>query len=190
MSRGKDETTKLRAQVEEQLSRLLNQLQDLEDNKEDFADEYDAMRKDTLQQLKEFQNSLTKMMQGNMTLVDEFGSVQLAIQAAVSSAFKTPEVIRMFAKKDRGSLRQHLVTLQTGTRLGKISKEAYTQQAVEILTALKKLGEALTPEEETFLTANKTEAMKDFDKASTDIGQATKNKILSSAANQNKNAQQ
>jgi len=34
-----------------------------------------------------------------MTLVDEFGGMQLAIQAAVSEAFKTPEVIKMFAKK-------------------------------------------------------------------------------------------
>jgi len=78
MSRGTQETSKLRAQVEEQLNRLLNQLQDLEDNKEEFeSHEYLSMRSDTLQQLKEFQESLRKMMQGNMTLVDEFGSVQL-----------------------------------------------------------------------------------------------------------------
>lgn len=70
------------------------------------------MRKDTLQQLKEFQNSLTKMLKGNITLVDEFGSVQLAIQAAVSSAFRTPEVIQMFAKKDNNSLRNRLISLQ------------------------------------------------------------------------------
>lgn len=40
-------------------------------------DEYEELREDTLQQLKEFQASLSKMMQGNMTLVDEFGGVQL-----------------------------------------------------------------------------------------------------------------
>jgi len=107
----------------------------------------------------------------------------------VSTAFKTPEVIKLFAKKDRGSLRQHLVNLQTGLKLGKVSKEVYTQQTVEILTALNNLGEKLTTDEENFLAANKTEALKDFDKASGDIGQATKNRILSSAANQNKRAQ-
>ena len=31
-----------------------------------------------------------------------------AIQAAISSAFKTPEVIRLFAKKQPGQLRQRL----------------------------------------------------------------------------------
>ena len=113
------------------------------------------MREDTLQQLKEFQTSLSKMMQGNMTLVDELGSVQLvlscclmwlliinkAIQAAVSEAFKTPEVIKMFAKKDNNSLKQRLTSLQTSVKLGKITQESYTQQAVEILTALQKLDE-------------------------------------------------
>lgn len=37
MSRGAGETEKLKANVEEQLSRLLTQLQDLEDNKEDLV---------------------------------------------------------------------------------------------------------------------------------------------------------
>ena len=33
---------------------------------------------------------------------------QQAIQAAISEAFKTPEVIRLFAKKQPGQLRQRL----------------------------------------------------------------------------------
>mmetsp|Transcript_19254 Transcript_19254/g.26950 ORF Transcript_19254/g.26950 Transcript_19254/m.26950 type:complete len:192 (-) Transcript_19254:63-638(-) len=189
-SRGASETQKLRENLEEQLNRLLTQLQDLEENKEDLGEDYTSMRNDTLQQMKEFQASLTKMMQGNMTLVDEFGSVQLAIQAAVSHAFQTPEVIKMFAKKDRNSLRTHLVNLQTNARLGKISKETYTQQAVEILTALKKLGEGLTADEEQFLSANSSKAMKDFEAVANDIGEGTKNKILNSAATQIKKAQQ
>jgi len=59
-SRGASETAKLKENVEEQLSRLLNQLKDLEDNKEDLADEYDEMKADTIAQLKEFQTSLKK----------------------------------------------------------------------------------------------------------------------------------
>jgi hypothetical protein len=35
------------------------------------------MRKDTIQQLKEFQASMKKMTEGNMTLVDDFGAYQL-----------------------------------------------------------------------------------------------------------------
>jgi hypothetical protein len=40
-----------------------------------------------------------------MTLIDSLNSMQLAIQAAISSAFKTPEVIRLFAKKQPDQLR-------------------------------------------------------------------------------------
>ena len=36
-----------------------------------------------------------------------------AIQAAISEAFKTPEVIRMFAKKQPGQLRQRLSEVST-----------------------------------------------------------------------------
>lgn len=35
-----------------------------------------------------------------------------AIQAAISDAFKTPEVIRLFAKKQPGQLRQRLTDVR------------------------------------------------------------------------------
>ena len=72
------------------------------------ADEYEETKRETLEQLKEFNDSLTKMKGGDMTLVDEVNRMQLAIQAAISEAFKTPEVIRLFAKKQPGQLRQRL----------------------------------------------------------------------------------
>lgn len=75
---------------------LQAQLSDLEECREDLDDdEYEETRSETLEQLTEFQATLTKMAQGDMSLVDELGAMRLAIQAAVSSAFKTPEVIRM-----------------------------------------------------------------------------------------------
>ncbi len=72
------------------------------------ADEYEETKTETLEQLKEFSDSLAKMKGGDMTLVNELSRMQLAIQAAISEAFKTPEVIRMFAKKQPGQLRQRL----------------------------------------------------------------------------------
>lgn len=97
-----------------------------------------------------------------------------AIQAAISQAFKTPEVIRLFAKKQPGQLRTRLAEVSTlacggylgGLRcspalvsrllgslvsllvqmdrdviVGKLPRDVYTQQKLEILTALRKLGE-------------------------------------------------
>ena len=41
--------------------------------------------------------------------MDELSTMKLAVRAAISEAFKTPEVIRMFASKRPGDLRQKLV---------------------------------------------------------------------------------
>uniref|UniRef100_G3NWD3 Leucine zipper and CTNNBIP1 domain containing n=1 Tax=Gasterosteus aculeatus TaxID=69293 RepID=G3NWD3_GASAC len=108
-SRGKSETGKLRQNMEGQLDRLMQQLQDLEECREEMDDEeYEETKKETLEQLSEFNDSLKKIMTGDMTLVDELSGMQLATQAAISQAFKTPEVIRLFAKKQPGQLRTRL----------------------------------------------------------------------------------
>ncbi|XP_071538373.1 protein LZIC-like [Panulirus ornatus] len=104
-SRGKSETQKLRQQMEDQLDRLVVQLADLEECKAELdPEEYEEVRKDTVEQLNEFQSSLSRMTSGDMTLIDSFSAMQLAIQAAISQAFKTPKVIQMFAKKQPDQL--------------------------------------------------------------------------------------
>ncbi|XP_004863690.1 protein LZIC isoform X2 [Heterocephalus glaber] len=141
-SRGKTETSKLKQNLEEQLDRLMQQLQDLEECREELdTDEYEETKKETLEQLSEFNDSLKKIMSGNMTLVDELSGMQLAIQAAISQSFRTPEVIRLFAKKQPGQLRTRLAEMDRDLMVGKLERDLYTQQKVEILTALRKLGE-------------------------------------------------
>ncbi len=39
------------------------------------------------------------MSSGDLSLTDSLSSVRLAIRAAISEAFKTPDVIKMFADK-------------------------------------------------------------------------------------------
>ena len=55
-------------------------------------------------QLTEFQESLKQMTAGNMTLQSEFEAARQAVTAAISQAFRTPEVIRLFAKKEPAAL--------------------------------------------------------------------------------------
>ena len=105
-----------------------------------------------------------------MTLIDEFGSMQLAIQAAVSQAFKTPEVIRMFAQRQPKLLRDRLSAIQREFKLKNITEPDYKGAAVEILAALRKLGEQLTPEEAQFMADNMSAAMADFEKADDSLG--------------------
>ena len=60
--------------------------------------------------------------------------------------------------------------LERDSKIGKIAKDAATQQSVEILTALKKLGEQLTAQEEAFLQAHSSTSLRQFEKVSGDIG--------------------
>ncbi|XP_057678053.1 protein LZIC isoform X2 [Corythoichthys intestinalis] len=178
-SRGKSETGKLRQNMEEQLDRLMQQLQDLEECREELEeDEYEETKKETLEQLSEFNDSLKKIMTGDMTLVDELSGMQLAIQAAISQAFKTPEVIRLFAKKQPGQLRTRLAEMDRDVMVGKLSRGDYTQQKMEVLTALRKLGEKLTSQDETFLVENATATLNQFEKVTT----GSEDKILALAS--------
>jgi hypothetical protein len=113
--------------------------------------EYITTRQETIDQLHEFEATLAKMIAGNVTLVDELSSVQLRIQSAIRTAFKSPEVIRMFAKKENGSLRSRLAQLESDFKLGRVSSEDYLNLSAEVLAALEKLGEPLTTKERELL---------------------------------------
>lgn len=139
------ETEKLKQNLEAQLERLVQQLADLEECRDELdADEYEETKEETMEQLREFNASLSKMISGDMTLVDALASMQLATQAAISSAFRTPEVIRMFARREPAQLRQRLQQIES--RLPEAAGEKR-----EILSALRQLGERLSAQELQFL---------------------------------------
>lgn len=63
-----------------------------------------------------------------------------------------------------------LPQIRRDEKVGKLSGDVSTQQSVEILTALKKLGESLTPEEESYLQSNSSASLKQFEQVSGDLG--------------------
>ena len=71
--------------------------------------------------------------------------------------------------------------MQRDVKLGKIKEEVYTNQAVEILMALKKLGDELTAGEQDFLKNNANAAVSKFEQASGDVEGAG---VLSTAGEQ------
>jgi hypothetical protein len=71
-------------------------------------EEYEETKNETLEQLTELNESLSKIKEGNLSLINDVNGMQLAIQAAISQAFRTPEVIQMFAKQQQPQLRQRL----------------------------------------------------------------------------------
>ena len=167
LGKGSHETQLLKANITDQLNRLLTQLEDLEELRDELEEtEYTEEREETLSQLRDFQAFLDQMLSGNMTLVDEFGAAQQAIQAAISQAFKTPEVIRLFANKDSVQLRSRLVALNRDLTLKSISQDLYNRQAVEIVLALRKMGDKLSAQEEELL--NKMGSLRHLEAASGD----------------------
>ena len=152
VSRGEAETQALRQRVNEQLTRLMNQLKDLEENRDALDDEeYTSMREDTLQQMSEFEELLERQKSGNITLIDHLNQVQIAIREAVSQAFKTPEVIQLFAAKQPALLRNRLEEIERDKQLGRIKEMDYVTRKTEVLTALKKLEDPLSQQEKDFL---------------------------------------
>jgi hypothetical protein len=106
-------------------------------------EEYVNTRKETIEQMKEFEVSLKRLVEGNVTLVDSVGTAQLAIQAAIRSS-TSPDILNMFLKKENGALRSRLAGLDSDYKLSRITKESYETQIVEILVLLEKLKEPLS----------------------------------------------
>jgi hypothetical protein len=104
-------------------------------------------------------------MDGDMTLVSELGQLKLAIRAAISNAFQTPEVIKSFAAREPATLRARLVRLGEDLKLGRLVEASYKAKALEVVFALKKLGEELTAEEKVVLDSASQEAKKAFEAA-------------------------
>ncbi|OTF81169.1 LZIC-like protein, partial [Euroglyphus maynei] len=162
-TRGQAETSQLRANLECQLDRLVAQLADLEDCKNDLdIDEYEETKKETIEQLQEFNDSLAKLKKGDITLIDEISSFQLAIQAAISDAFRTPEIIRLFAKKQPTQLRLKLADIERDHKIGTLSNDSYDLQKTEILAALQRLGDKLSNDEKHFLQNNTSDSLREF----------------------------
>ncbi|KAK9739792.1 Beta-catenin-interacting protein ICAT [Popillia japonica] len=151
-SYGKDETDKLRENLQNQLERLVEQLEDLETCRNELdAEEYEETKQDTMEQLKELNNSLNKLISGNITLSSALEAMQLATRAAISQAFKTPEVIKLFGKKEPKQLRERLIDIECAFKLNKLSEDVRDRQKAEILIALRQLGEQLTTSDLQFL---------------------------------------
>jgi len=186
-SRGRIETELMKSTISDQLDRLFTQLEDLEELKSELEPgEYDETKAETLAQLREFQQFMDKAISGDMTLVDEFGSAQLAIQAAISQAFRTPEVIRMFANKAPDQLRERFTGLQREAHLKHITQESYKEQAAEILFALKSLGNQLSSTEQNLLDS--MSSARHLESAADRMGTTTERQLTSAAQRQIKQA--
>lgn len=76
------------------------------------------------------------------------------------------QVIKLFALAQPAQLRQKLEQVQRDKRLGKLDKQLATEQELEVLAALRRLGDPLSAEEQAFLQSNMTAALAAFETVS------------------------
>ena len=153
-----DDLSLLRA-CEAHLVRLQNQRRDLSDESTFVArvgdpSVVDAMRRDTESAIGNFRRVHAKI--ANKTInVSEWSSSEMELECTrnrIKKAFKTDEIYLMFFEKDRGGLRDRLRGIERELKLDwKRKGDDLEREKLEILAALKKLGEKMTEEEKLFL---------------------------------------
>ena len=148
MSSSAGSNERLKQNVEDQLNRLLQQLSDLDEMREDLEEaEYTSQKEDTLQQMKEFEGTLERLVSGDVTLVSQLDAMRNAVHAYVSGACRDPNITRLFATKSTAGLRNKLASLTQDLKLNRIKQADFDALALEVVAALEKLNEPLTPSE-------------------------------------------
>ncbi|XP_059489396.1 protein LZIC-like [Neocloeon triangulifer] len=149
-SYGSEETEQLRERLQSQCDRLCQQLNELEEYKDDLSpEEYNESKKETAEQLQELSETMEKLVAGNMTLVDSFGAIQLSIKEAISRA--CPSSALKEPKQNKCDLRSRLSAVEKDLKNGRITQNESLLLKEEILKAIIQSGEKVTSEEEKFL---------------------------------------
>lgn len=165
-----DETARLKEMIERQLQRLLCQVKDIDECKDELTEEeIRETRSETMEELNEFKDNLERMTAGDMTLMDQLSAVRLATMAAINEAFKTPDIIRMFSTRQTEQLRSSLEKTREQYHLKAITKQQYEEKTTEILTALKSLNEPLSDQEAAFLSQQVQHRFSGFQQSSNSV---------------------
>ena len=146
------------------LRRLRNQLEDLsnptfiERMRSPSSSLVESMRRDTRDSMEKFATLREKLARGNLN-VSSWSSTEVKKKFTldrIRDAFETEAIYALFFERDRGGLRDRLAVVERELRLGKTKtnndasekeEEKLEIEKIEILVALKNLGERMTEEE-------------------------------------------
>ena len=161
---------RLRANAEGQIARLTQELADLEDAEllaelEATDAEREELAEATREALERWRETLERWSSGgNAMLSTQLENAKWATRMAIKNAFQTPEILKLFARRDVESLRERCERLKEDERLLKVDVKGASKERTEILIALRKLGTKLSEEETQFLKKNlNDERMKEFE---------------------------
>ncbi|XP_055689628.1 protein LZIC-like [Lutzomyia longipalpis] len=143
---------KLIQNLETQLDRLVSQLKDLEEAKDDLdEEEFESIKGDTVEQIKEFNERLGRMNQGDVTLDSKLSQMKQSIRKAIATSFNTLEMIKMFGEQNASELEKQLLAIDEDFRLRKIPQEVMETRKLDILEKLKAQGYPLSAKDGEFI---------------------------------------
>jgi len=143
---------KLILNLEKQLERLVEQLKDLEECRSELPeDEYDLLKNETVEQIREFEATLDRLQKGDVTLNSKFSLMKTAIRKAISSAFNTKDMIQMFGDENVNDLERQLNKLEEDYLLKRIDQLAFEKHKIDLLTRLQTEGGLVTQENLIFI---------------------------------------
>ncbi|XP_055325010.1 protein LZIC-like [Sitodiplosis mosellana] len=138
--------------LENQLQRLVQQSADLEECKNDLTEEeYESMKDETLEQIKEFTGTLDRLNKGDVTLNSKISSMRDVIRKAIANSFNTLEMIRIAGDQSLNEQANRLASLEESYQLKKISTDEYNNKKREVLLQLVDFGYTLSLADKKFL---------------------------------------
>lgn len=139
------------------LHRVMMGLGDADDpSKSSASSVVEAMRRDTEKGIERFRRVRAKLENKSIN-VSEWSTSEKELECTrdrIKKAFKTDEIYLMFFEKDRDGLRDRLRSIERELKLDRWKRkkgDELEREKLEIVAALKKLGEKMTEEEKLFL---------------------------------------
>ena len=138
------------------LHRVMMGLGDADDPSSSLSSVVEAMRRDTEKGIERFRRVRAKLENKSIN-VSEWSTSEKELECTrdrIKKAFKTDEIYLMFFEKDRDGLRDRLRSIERELKLDRWKRkkgDELEREKLEIVAALKKLGEKMTEEEKLFL---------------------------------------
>ncbi|KAM3130680.1 hypothetical protein pb186bvf_017188 [Paramecium bursaria] len=146
---------KLLDNINQQSKRLLEQLKDLEEYKNELEpEEYQSMKNDTALQLQDFQKMLLNLQSGDLQLKTAIQQQQDLIKEAVKQSFNADEIRNLMQNSQTTNIRERIKQLDQSQQLGKISKQQQIKDTLQLINQLSDLGIPLQQNEKDFLQQN------------------------------------
>ncbi|CAO1431520.1 unnamed protein product [Diamesa serratosioi] len=127
-----------------QLSRMNRELVDLETTKDELSQgEYDEMKEEFLDQMKEFGETLDRLNKGDLTVTNKISVIKNDLRKTIASSFNTLEMIKIFGVKSSDELAKQLASVDEEYKLKRINTEEMETRKLEILNKLRQHDEKL-----------------------------------------------